>query len=90
LEPRRGRRRGWASRRQLLANLGLAAAAAGGWFRLARAAAQVSQSEAHYQDHPKNGLSCAVCALFRPPSSCVVVAGVISPKGWCRFFDLPD
>jgi hypothetical protein len=51
---------------------------------------QVSQAEAHYQDRPKNGLSCAACALFRPPAACTVVAGVVSPNGWCRFFDLPD
>jgi hypothetical protein len=53
-------------------------------------ARQVSPAEALYQDSPKNGLSCAACALFRPPAACVVVAGVISPHGWCRFFDLPD
>lgn len=59
---------------------------------LPRALAQqkVSQAEAGYQDRPKNGFGCAACALFRPPQSCVVVAGEISPHGWCKFFDLPD
>ncbi len=62
-----------------------------GWARSPVFAQQkVSQAEALYQDHPKGGLSCAACALFRPPAACVVVAGVISAKGWCRFFDLPD
>ncbi len=51
---------------------------------------QASQAEALYQDQPKNGLSCAACALFRPPAACAVVMGAISPTGWCRFFDLPD
>jgi hypothetical protein len=51
---------------------------------------KMSPAEAQYQDQPKSGLSCAACALFRPPGSCVVVAGAISPNGWCRFFDLPD
>jgi hypothetical protein len=51
---------------------------------------KVSPDEAEYQDRPKNGLSCAACALFRPPAACAVVAGTISPHGWCRFFDLPD
>jgi hypothetical protein len=51
---------------------------------------KVAQAEALYQDQPKNGLSCAACALFRPPSACAVVAGAVSPNGWCRFFDLPD
>jgi hypothetical protein len=56
----------------------------------ASAQPKISQSEALYQDHPKNGFSCAACALFRPPAACAVVAGSISPRGWCRFFDLPD
>jgi len=47
---------------------------------------KMSAAEAQYQ----NRLSCAACALFRPPAACVVVAGAISPNGWCRFFDLPD
>jgi hypothetical protein len=56
------------------------------------AAAQhkVSQTAALYRDRPKDGFSCAACALFRPPAACAVVAGSISPRGWCRFFDLPD
>jgi hypothetical protein len=56
----------------------------------AAALQKVSQAEALYQDHPRNRLSCAACALFRPPAACAVVAGTISPRGWCRFFDLPD
>lgn len=51
---------------------------------------KVSQAAALYQDRPKGGLSCAACALFRPPAACAVVVGPISPNGWCRFFDLPD
>jgi len=60
--------------------------------RLQRATAQqkMSQVEAEYQDRPKNGLTCSACTLFRPPRSCEVVRGDISPYGWCRFFDLPD
>jgi hypothetical protein len=59
---------------------------------IAPAAAQqkMSQSEAQYQDRPKSELSCAACSLFRPPRSCEVVQGDISPNGWCKFFDLPD
>jgi hypothetical protein len=56
----------------------------------AATAQKVSQAEARYQDQPKSGLSCSACALFRPPAACAIVAGVISPHGWCRFFDLPD
>ncbi len=56
----------------------------------AAARPQMSPAEAQYRDRPNGGFSCAACALFRPPSSCVVVRGTISPHGWCRFFDLPD
>jgi hypothetical protein len=56
----------------------------------AAAPTKVSQAAAQYQDRPKNGMSCAACALFRPPAACAVVAGPISRNGWCRFFDLPD
>jgi hypothetical protein len=51
---------------------------------------KMSQAKAAYQDRPKSGLTCAGCTLFRPPRSCEVVQGDISPNGWCKFFDLPD
>jgi hypothetical protein len=63
--------------------IGLAAATA-------PAQQKMSQGDAEYQDRPKSGLACAACSLFRPPRSCQVVEGDISPEGWCRFFDLPD
>jgi anaerobic selenocysteine-containing dehydrogenase len=56
----------------------------------ARAQTKASQQEAKYQPTPKNGLSCRLCALFRPPRACQIVAGDIAPQGWCKFFDLPD
>jgi hypothetical protein len=55
-----------------------------------RAQQKFSKTAADYQDVPKNGLTCAACSLFRPPQSCAVVEGDISPNGWCKFFDLPD
>jgi hypothetical protein len=61
-----------------------------GWAARTQAQQKVSQAAAQYQDRPKNALSCAACALFRPPAACAVVSGIISPSGWCRFFDLPD
>jgi len=51
---------------------------------------QISQAAARYQDHPRGGLSCVGCTFFRRPRSCQVVAGDVSPNGWCRLFDLPD
>jgi hypothetical protein len=50
----------------------------------------MSQHDAEYQDHPKGGLNCAACSLYRAPRSCQVVDGYISPSGWCKYFDLPD
>lgn len=52
--------------------------------------ARISQAAAQYQDHPRGGLSCIGCTFFRRPHACQVVAGEISPNGWCRLFDLPD
>jgi hypothetical protein len=55
-----------------------------------RAPTKLSQREAQYQPTPKYGQSCAMCQLFRPPDGCQIVAGDISPGGWCKFFSLPD
>jgi hypothetical protein len=51
---------------------------------------QVSQAEAQYQTTPKGMFSCTVCSFFVKPRSCKIVAGDISPQGWCKLFDLPD
>lgn len=75
------------SRRQLLYAAALISVPA---TRLRAAAAKASQADAQYQPAPKDGQSCAACQLFRPPAACLVVAGAISPTGWCRFFSLPD
>ena len=52
----------------------------------APAEAKMSQAAASYQDKPKNGQSCSSCSLFKPPNSCTLVDGTISPDGWCRFY----
>ncbi|HWD58617.1 MAG TPA: hypothetical protein VG308_10085 [Stellaceae bacterium] len=51
---------------------------------------KISQADAQYQPSPKGMFSCAVCTFFIKPRSCKVVAGNISPTGWCKLFDLPD
>ncbi len=76
--------------RRTLLRAAVSAAAFGATIAPAAAQQKMSPAEAQYQNRPKNGFSCAACALFRPPAACVVVAGAISPNGWCRFFDLPD
>jgi hypothetical protein len=77
-------------RRGLL--LGLAGLGAGG---VARAdAAPMSKDQVGYQDVPRNGKVCAQCVyfIFKPASGgqvnsrCKMVAGVISPAGWCEIF----
>lgn len=76
-------------RRDLL-RTALSAAAVGLAASSATAQRKMSQAEADYQDQPKGGFACAACSLFRLPRSCEVVQGDISPRGWCKFFDLPD
>lgn len=50
------------------------------------AKAKVSKEEAHYTIHGTKEAHCSICTHWRPPESCAVVAGFISPKGWSRFF----
>ena len=52
--------------------------------------AKISQADAQYQPMPKGMFSCGTCTFFIKPTSCKVVAGTISPTGWCKLFDLPD
>ncbi len=52
-------------------------------------AAKAPKAAMQYQDTPKNGEDCAACIHFVPGDSpdamgkCKIVAGDISPKGWC-------
>lgn len=39
-----------------------------------------------YQDTPKGSQACDHCLQFVPPDQCKLVAGKISPKGWCQLF----
>lgn len=60
-----------------------------GSLRAAEAAGTAPKSQYKYQDSPKNGQQCSGCQLFIPGSSptakgqCQLVAGDISPSGWC-------
>lgn len=75
------------SRRDLLKGVALLAGAAA--LRPARAQGKVAQAAMKYQDHPKGDAECSNCLQFIPGKtptamgSCKVVAGEISPKGWC-------
>ncbi len=80
-------RHGEVTRRAVLAaGLGLATRPA----RADEPAPKLSQAEAQYQPTPKGMFSCGVCTFFIKPHSCKIVAGDISPTGWCKLFDLPD
>lgn len=54
--------------------------------RVAEAQQKASKQAMQYQDHPKGDQECDKCMQFEPPKSCKVVAGDISPKGWCVAF----
>jgi hypothetical protein len=50
------------------------------------ARAKTAQAAAGYQNSPKGDASCGNCKNFKPPSSCQLVDGEISPSGWCKFY----
>lgn len=51
------------------------------------ALAQQSKQAANYQNSPNGGQRCGDCAFFNSRSrTCQIVAGEISPNGWCRYF----
>lgn len=75
------------SRRNLLhATLATAGGAAFLLSTMEPAAAKMPQKASQYQDTPKGKAMCSNCAHFEPPSGCGIVAGKISPNGWCRFY----
>ena len=47
---------------------------------------KTSQQAAGYQNTPSGGNRCGNCVKFQPPAACRIVAGRISPQGWCRLF----
>jgi len=46
------------------------------------------KAEANYQDHASGLAHCGICRHFASPNVCEVVAGPVSPDGWCRFYTL--
>ncbi len=47
------------------------------------AEAKSSKAAVKYQNHPKGNQKCSGCRLFQKPHGCQIVAGNISPNGWC-------
>jgi len=64
----------------------LAGLAVGGISREAAARTKLKKRVAKYQDHPKGIQRCEICLQFRPPGTCQLVEGEISPHGWCQYF----
>ena len=74
------------SRRELLRGAAVTAGGAAVLIATAMPAqAKASQADAKYQDSPNGNASCANCAMFRPPSSCALVDGTVTPNGWCKY-----
>jgi anaerobic selenocysteine-containing dehydrogenase len=79
------------SRRRFLRGASLAAGAgallgAGLAATSAAADSKFSQTMAKYQPTPKGASRCDNCSQFKGPSSCNVVAGAVSPAGWCQLY----
>lgn len=55
-------------------------------------AGSARKEDFHYQDMPNEGRHCANCTAYIAPAagqeagSCNIVAGPISPNGWCMAF----
>lgn len=49
----------------------------------AQDAEKIAQELVQYQDKPKDGVKCVSCAQWVAPAACAIVAGKISPEGWC-------
>ena len=78
------------SRRTLLGGVAMLVTGAAVAVDSPDAAAQekIKKADAKYQDHPNyNGQQrCEICLQFEPLNRCKLVAGPISPKGWCQYF----
>jgi hypothetical protein len=80
------------SRRQLITRvtlvIGLAGVVGAGFAprRTIAAPAKLPPNEIGYQASPKGNARCELCVNWQAPNACKVVAGPISPSGWCGLF----
>ena len=51
---------------------------------------KVAKDAVQYQDQPKDGQKCSACVNFQAPNACVIVAGEISPNGYCLSYAPKD
>jgi hypothetical protein len=85
-----GKARELTRRAMLAAGLGLTVATARADDQPVQNPDKISQADAQYQPTPKGMFSCGVCTFFLKPNACKVVEGEVSPKGWCKLFDMVD
>lgn len=50
---------------------------------------KATKDSVRYTDHSTEREHCQICRFYIAGGACKVVAGRISPKGWCSRFDLP-
>jgi hypothetical protein len=76
------------SRRQLIFGVAVGAGVVAATVLVPRSAvaAKLSQGDSGYQSRPNGGQRCELCANWMAPTSCKVVAGSISPTGWCSLY----
>jgi hypothetical protein len=63
-----------------------AAVVAGLTLTASPALAKVAQKGVSYQPTPKGSSRCDACTLWQAPAACKLVAGDISPSGWCSLY----
>lgn len=44
---------------------------------------KIAQELVQYQNEPKEGQKCSMCAQWVDPDACKIVAGKINPNGYC-------
>jgi len=44
---------------------------------------KIAQELVQYQEEPKDGQKCSMCAQWVAPNACKIVAGNINPNGYC-------
>lgn len=49
---------------------------------------KLTQEAVQYQPTPKAWQKCLYCTYFQEPDTCAIVAGTVSPRGWCTHFAL--
>jgi len=75
------------TRRRFVRNFLLWAGGAAAAPLAAAQGAKLTKPHARYQDSPRNGDCCGDCRHFLPErDGCKLVAGDISPRGWCMLY----